>query len=163
MATIFSAFKSAGRVAVITLALGASTLVAVPAFAQGPVVSFGLQFGGGNNDNGPRHGNGWGDDDWDNGGNYQRRCLTNREVRQQVSQYGYSQVNVVRELSRQRVDVTAVRGNWVYAMRVDKCSGQVSQPQRVSRIGGGGFPGNGYPGNRPGNGGGFGFEFNFSN
>ena len=159
MATVFSAFKSAGRVAVIALALGASTLVAAPAFAQqGPAVSFGLQFGGGNG-NGPRHGNGWDNNGWDND-NYQTRCLTNREVRRQVGQYGYNQVNVVRELSRQRVDVTAVRGNSIYAMRVDKCSGQVSQPQRVGRVGrGDNFPGNGYPAN----GGGFGFEFNFGN
>lgn len=133
---------------------------ATPAFAQSPNVQFGLQFG-----NGPHH---------NNDGGYGTRCLSNREVIRGISGSGYDQVRITRELSRQRVDVMAERGNWVYGLRVNKCTGETSQPERLRPIGrGNGFPGHGHPGqNYPGNGyprhdydgnGGFNFQFGIGN
>lgn len=171
MTTMFSAIKSASRAAVIAAVLGASALTAAPAFAQGgPSMSFGLQIPGqggyGHDRNHGRH-NGW-----DNHDRYETRCLTNREVARGLAQYGYRRVDIVRELSRERVDLTAQYGNWQYRMRVDKCTGEVSRVQRLARIGGygsDGHTGRGYGGDRydgydsNGISSGFGFQFNFGN
>lgn len=150
MTTIRTQFKSVARAAVVALALGATTLSAAPAFAQnGPSTSFSIQIPGGEGAmtfgegqmGTQRHG-GWDDD-------YDFRCLTNREVRRGIARYGFNRVEITRELRRDRVEVRAVYGNWLYSMRVDKCTGEVDRVERIRRAFGGG--------------GGFGFEFNFGN
>ena len=154
MTPIRTSFKTVTRAAVVALALGATTLSAVPAFAQDAPSGFSLQLPGGNGDtqrsqtfgNGPQGGN---HGDWDD--DYGFRCLTNREVRRGISAYGFSRVEIVREFRRDRVEVRAVYGNWLYSMRVDKCTGEVDRVQRIRRVNGG-F-----------NGGGFGLQFNFGN
>ena len=155
MTSIRTAFKTATRAAVVALALGATTLTAMPAFAQDAPSGFSLQLPGAEGQdtqrsqtfgNGPQGGNhgGWDDD-------YGFRCLTNREVRRGIAAYGFSRVEIVRELGRDRVEVRAIYRNWLYSMRVDKCSGEVNRLQRIRRVGGS-F-----------NGGGFGLQFNFGN
>lgn len=157
MTPIRTQFKTLTRAAVVALALGATALTAAPAMAQdGPATSFSIQVpgGGGGAQQAPtfegemgtqRHG-GW-DDDY----GYGYRCLTNREVRRGIAAYGYQRVQVVREFRRDRVEVQAIYGNWLYSMHVDKCTGYVDRVQRIRRAYGGGFDG------------GFGFEFNFGN
>jgi hypothetical protein len=154
MTPIRTPFKTFARAAVVALALGATTLTAMPAaFAQQSIGGFSLQLPGAEGQdtqrsqtfgNGPQGGNhgGWDDD-------YGFRCLTNREVRRGIAAYGFSRVEIARELGRDRVEVRAVYGNWLYSMRVDKCSGEVSRVRPI----------------RPafGNGGGFGLHFNFGN
>ncbi len=150
MTTLFSTIKSASRAAIIIVALAGSALSAAPAMAEsGPSMSFSLQLPGGNEMNAQRQ---YSDDDWDD--DYGFRCLTSREVRQGLGEYGFRRVTIVRELSRDRVDVRAQYGNWIYGMRVDKCSGAVSRVQRLGR---------GVFFNGGNNGGGFGFEFSFGN
>jgi hypothetical protein len=146
-------FKTAIRAAVIALALGGSALATLPAEAQqGPAFSFSLDLpglqGGAivGNDNGignrdaprgyPRY------DDRPRG-----RCLTSRDIRRGVEARGYDSVEVRRNLSRNRVEVVGRNGNWLYAMRVDKCSGEVDRLKRIRRVQGGGF----------------GLQFNFGN
>lgn len=162
--------KTALKTIVAPLAVLTALAAASPAFAQTSNVQFGFQFG-----NGPQH----------NGGGYGSRCLSNREVIRGIDGSGYDRVRINRELPRQRVDVTAERGNWVYALRVNKCTGETSQPERVRPISrgngfpnhgrpGDGYPGNGYPGygnqNGPRGGydgydgnGGFNFQFGIGN
>ena len=154
MTSIHTSFKTITRAAVVALALGATTLTAAPAFAQGAPSGFSLQLPGGDTQrpqtfgigNGPQGNHGG----WDN--DYGFRCLTNREVRRGIAAYGFRRVEIVRELRRYRVEVRAVYGNWLYSMRVDKCTGEVSRVRRIGRVFGGGFDG-----------GGFGLHFNFGN
>lgn len=154
MFTAKTALKSLIAPVAIVLAMAA----AAPAFAQGPAVQFGFQFGNGQFG---QHNNG--------NGASGTRCLSNREVTRGIDASGYDRVRIVRELSRQRVDVTAERGNWVYGLRVDKCTGKVSQPQRLRAAGnshgfpGYGNPGNGFPRDRYDNNGGLNFQFSFGN
>jgi hypothetical protein len=135
MFTALSRFKSAGRAAVVAAVLGATSLTAMPVQAQ-PSFNFHLQIPGGGGEVQRHEGDGYGtyhhDDDW------RYRCLTNREVRRGIARYGFRNVEIVRELRRDRVIVTAVYGRWLYSMRVDKCTGEVDRVKRERRIGGGG-------------------------
>lgn len=148
MTPISTQFKTLARAAVVALALGATAMSAAPAYAQsGPSSSFSIEIPGGGGgmtfgegQGTQRHG-GWDDD-------YEYRCLTNREVRRGLAAYGFRRVQIVRERGRDRVEVRAIYGNWLYSMRVDKCTGYVDRVQRIRRVFGGG---------------GFEFEFNFGN
>ncbi|MCS6759203.1 MAG: hypothetical protein MO852_09535 [Candidatus Devosia euplotis] len=169
MAFIDTVFKAVTRAAVVAVALGATILVAAPAFAQSGSSSLSIEIqsnGGGRGFDNDRHmdrNNGWRDSS-------RRRCLSNREVVRGASAYGYDRVEITRELQGERADLQAVKGNWIYTMRVDKCSGEIDRLQRVGRAFGGhrGYDGGG---RRDGgcrndggfDGGGFGFQFNFGN
>jgi hypothetical protein len=151
MTSIHTSFKTVTRAAVVALALGATTLSAAPAFAQGAPSGFSLQLpGNGDTQRSQTFGDGPQGNHWDD--DYGFRCLTNREVRRGIAAYGFRRVEIVRELRRDRVEVRAVYGNWLYSMRVDKCTGEVNRVRRIGRVFGGGF-----------NGGGFGLQFNFGN
>ncbi|KKC38733.1 hypothetical protein WH87_07360 [Devosia epidermidihirudinis] len=166
MIPTFNSFKSVARAAVLAVAIGGSALAVMPAQAQeGPSASFSIQIPG----NGPatngRSGAsatgrfaapGWAPDygyDDGYGYDYGYRCLTNREVRQGIAGYGFSNVDITRELYNNRVDLQAVYGNWLYTMRVDKCTGEVNRVRQAQRVYNGGYN----------NGGGFGFQFGFGN
>ena len=146
MTPISASFKTFTRAAVVALALGATTLTTMPAaFAQESIGGFSLQVPGAEGQGTERSqtfGNGGWDDD------YEYRCLTNREVRRGIAAYGFTRVEITREMSRDRVEVRAVYRNWLYSMRVDKCSGEVNRVRPI----------------RPAFGnGGFGLHFNFGN
>lgn len=152
-----SKFKTLTHAAVIAIALGAAAVSAAPAVAQEAPGAFSLQIPGGQGAGAetfgaPRHGGGngggWGGN---HGGGWNTRCLTNREVRQGIADYGFRRVEVTRELRRDRVEVIAQYGRWDYSMRVDKCTGEVDRIERLRRSNGGGYN----------NGNGFGFQFNF--
>ena len=151
MTPISTSFKTLTRAAVVALAIGATTLTTMPAaFAQETIGGFSLQVPGAQGQetqrsqtfgNGPGNNGGWDDD-------YEFRCLTNREVRRGIAAYGFTRVEITREMSRDRVEVRAVYRNWLYSMRVDKCSGEVNRVRPI----------------RPAFGnGGFGLHFNFGN
>ena len=153
-------FKTVARAAVVALALGASTLSAAPALAQDAPSGFSLQLPSGEGQSTQRSqtfGNGAQGDfnnngGWNNGNGYGFRCLTNREVRQGIAGYGFNRVEITREIGRDRVEVRAVYRNWLYSMRVDKCTGEVNRVRAIRRVFGGDF-----------NNGGFGLHFNFGN
>lgn len=131
--------KSALRPLLAATVLGAAGLAAAtPAMAQ-PSFNFQLnipgqqggsvEFGFGN-----QGGGGWHNRDrWPGQG----RCLSDREIRQGIGAYGYRDVRIGRELGRQRVQIQAINGPWVYSMRVDRCTGQVDNVRRERRAGGG--------------------------
>ena len=149
-----SPVRNAIRAAVVTLGLGLATVSVAPVAAQ----EFSIQMHAGGNGGqgfGDRH-HGGHNGGWNNGPGYNLRCLTNREVIRGVSAYGYRNAEIVRELRRDRVDVRAIKRGYVYEMRVDKCTGRVSTPERIGRVGG-------WQGNGPRNGASFGFQFNFGN
>ncbi|KKB83674.1 hypothetical protein VW29_13270 [Devosia limi DSM 17137] len=154
MTIMQSKFKTFTRAAVIAIALGAAAVSAVPAMAQEAPQAFSLQLPGGQGGGAEtfgaqRHGGGgWGGN---HGGGWAQRCLTNREVRRGLADYGFRRVEVTRELRRDRVEVLAQYGSWDYAMRVDKCTGEVDRIERLRRGNTGGYN----------NGNGFGFQFNF--
>ena len=74
-------------------------------------------------------------------------CMSNSEVRRAIAANGYRGVEIRGDLPRDRVEVAGQNGNWLYSMRVDKCSGEVDRVQRIRRMQGGGF----------------GLQFNFGN
>lgn len=160
MSRSFLRIVPAARAAFVALALSATALAAAPAQAQSqPSFSFNLQIpgsgqGGGGSvqfgfGNQPQHqGGGWhnpgrpgGGWHGGHGGHWNQRCLTDREVRDGIARYGYRNVEVRRNLGRNRVEVSAVQQGWLYSMRVDKCTGQVDQVQRLRRVQGGGYGG----------------------
>lgn len=126
MNAILTKIQKTGRVAVIALALGASSLTAAPAFAQsGPSVNFSLEFGsGGGSFSTERRG---------------RDCLTDRQIRRGLRDIGFRDISFGRNLGRNRVEVIAEWENGRdYSMRVNRCTGRVDRVQRLRRGNGGG-------------------------
>ena len=165
MAFTGTSIKSVTRAAAVALVLGASSLVAAPAFAQGFSIEM-HSYGGQGFDNNRGHDRNHG---WDD--NSRRRCLSEREVIRGVSAYGYDRVHITRQRG-DRVELQAVKGRWAYSMRVDLCSGEVDRLQRIGRAFGrddhgrddhGGRRGGYDDSNGGSNDGGFGFQFNFGN
>ena len=146
MAPIFTTFKNATRAGVLALALGTASLSAMPVQAQEPSVNFQLDLGNGAGTQQfgteARRGGGGGRHD-----NF-RGCLNDRQIVRGLSSYGFRNVDIRRNLGRDRVEVRGSYGRWTYSMRVDRCSGRVDRVERLRPS----FPG----------GGGFGLQFNFS-
>lgn len=132
MTHLMNLVKTGGRAAIIALTLGASTLAVVPAAQAQP--SFNFQFGVGP-DGKPSVGFGV-DTDGRRGPGYRpgprpQVCYSEREIIRGIRAEGYRDVEIVRELPRNRVGVIARDGrNW-YSMRVDKCTGEVDRVQRL--------------------------------
>lgn len=140
MTHILSRLKKSGRVAVVALALGAASVAALPAPAMAQSSSFSLQLGGGDGSLTFR----FGDDRYDR--ERVRICLTNAQIRRGLRAHGYRNIDIVRELRRNRVEVVASYGRSWYRLQVDRCTGKVRVIERLRR----GFPS-----------GGFGLQFNF--
>lgn len=143
MTQVLSTLKKSGRAAVVALVLGAAsmTVMPTPAMAQpGPTFSFRLDLGGGGSSLKFRSG------DFD-----RRFCLSNSQIVRGLRQEGFRNIDIVRERSRNRVEVVASFGKRWYLLLVGRCSGEVRIIERLRR----GFPGGGFPG------GGFGLQFNF--
>lgn len=154
MAPILNFVKNASRAAVVVLALGATAATAMPAQAQqqgnGPAMTFQLDLGNGGRGDGPTFDGQRGQGRVivpDHGPNRGRYCLSDREIRRGLSWQGFDNVRVRGDIGRNRVEVTANYGRWLYSMRVDRCTGYVDRVRPV----------------RPGHGGGFGLQFNFGN
>jgi hypothetical protein len=137
MTQILSRMKTTGRAALIALALGASAFTAMPAQAQSGNPSFNFQFGiqGGGDSFSYR---------FDNGRRHRGECLTNNEVRRGLQRMGWDNVRFV-DRRGVRVKVVADWGRRTYAMTINKCTGRVTDIERLQR------------GYRPG----FRFQFNF--
>ncbi|WP_375451015.1 hypothetical protein [uncultured Devosia sp.] len=131
-------FKTGARAVIIGIAFGAASLGALPVQAQSFGFSLDLpSFDG--NERGrsvERNSGGFGDDHE----RMQRSgCLTDRELQRGVEAQGYSGVEIGGELGNGHVDVAGQNGNWLYSMRVDRCTGEVDRVQRSRRVHGGGF------------------------
>jgi len=142
MSHLVTILKSSGRAAVIALTLGASTFAVVPA-AQAQ--SFNFQFGV---DGSGKPSVGFGVDSGERGrpGRPIRPqvCYSEREIIRGIRNEGYRDVQVVRQLPRNRLGVIARDGRTWYSMRVNQCTGEVDRIERLRNF-------------RPG----LRFEFNF--
>jgi hypothetical protein len=106
------------RAALVALLLGTSGLGGAPAVhAQGLGFSFG--FGIGNHDDDrfffPR-----------------RLCLTDRGIREAIRDEGYRNIYLNVPIGR-TVQARATRGDWVYLLRVDICTGDIVERKRLRR------------------------------
>lgn len=138
MTHLLPALKASGRAAIVALTLGASLLAAAPAMAQ---PSFNFQFGIGPGPGpGPFPGPGFGPDRPIR----PQVCYSDRQIIRGIRDEGYRDVQIVRELPRNRVGVIARDGRIWYSMRVDRCTGETDRIERLRNF-------------RPG----LRFEFNF--
>ncbi|MBN9314383.1 MAG: hypothetical protein J0I99_01445 [Devosia sp.] len=126
MTPILSRVMKSGRAAIVAVTLGAAALTAMPVQAQsGGNPSFNFQFGiqGGGDNFSYR---------FDNGKRFKRECLTNNEVRRGLQRMGWDDIRFV-DRHGVRVKVVADWGRRTYAMTVNKCTGRVTDIERLSR------------------------------
>jgi hypothetical protein len=141
MTPILTTLKTSGRAAIVALTLGAAMFTAAPAMAQ-PTPEFNFSFGVGA-DGKPSVG--FGVNSGRNRGDY--FCMTDRQIVRSLRDEGYRDVEIGRDLGRNRVGVIAKYGRSYYSMRVNRCTGEVDRIQKIR---------NSF---RPGTG--FGLQFNF--
>lgn len=143
MNPILSTVMKSGRAAVVALTLGAAAFTAMPVQAQQFNFEFGIQGGGNSFSYG-----------FDKGRKFKRDCLTTNEIRRGLRRAGFDDIRFV---DRQgiRVSVIADYGRRTFSMDINRCTGRVSNIERLRRGGGGGHGG--------GNGPGIGLQFNFNN
>lgn len=108
------ALKTTLRAAVLGLALTGAAVTAMPAQAQ-PTVEFGFSFGDRYHDSRP-----------------DRRCLSDRDVRQLVRAQGYRDIRFADRRGR-IVIVRAERGPRDYRITVDACRGRIIDVDRIRR------------------------------
>jgi hypothetical protein len=113
--------KYAGAIA-IAASLGA-TAFAAPVQAQGfnfeispPDSNFSFQFGVGRPDR-PRPG----------------RCIPTRAIDDVIEDQGYRRVRVL-DIDRRTTEARGVRGNWLYAIIANTCTGRVIDRDRLRRV-----------------------------
>jgi hypothetical protein len=102
------------RAALVASVLGAMTIVAAPVQAQG--LSFGFGFGIDRDDFRPR-----------------RLCiLTDRGLREAIRDEGYRNIYLNAPVGRY-IQARASKGNWVYLLKVEVCSGDIVDRERLRR------------------------------
>lgn len=136
MTSILSTVMKSGRAAIVAVTLGAAALSAAPVQAQSFNFEFGIQGGGNSFSYG-----------FDQGRKFKRECLTNREIRRGLNRAGFDDIRFV-DRQGVRVKVIADFGRRTYSMTINRCTGRVSNIERLRR-------GHGGPG--------FGLQFNFGN
>jgi hypothetical protein len=145
MSQFLTTLKTRGRAVLIALALGATAVTAVPAPAMAQGAQFRFDFGITGGDSNFSFGIGKG------GRRIIRDCLTNSEIRRGLRRSGWNDIRFI-DSSGIRVRVIA---EWDddgrdYSMRINRCTGRVTDIERLRRRGGSG----------PGGGFGLHFEFN---
>lgn len=129
MTHLLSTLKASGRAAIVAIVLAGSAVTAMPAMAQSQP-SFNFQFGVGP-DGKPSVGFGVDSDGDRRGGRGDRYCMTERQVIRGLRDEGYRDIEIVRELPRNRVGVIAREGRAWYSMRVNLCTGEVDRVERL--------------------------------
>lgn len=129
-------FKTGTRALVVAaLIAGTAFAGAAPAQAQSFNFDFGINGGGSSFSYGFGSG----------GKKFKRECLTNREIRRGLNDSGFYDVEIRGDSGvRVRVVATWEENDRDYSMRVNRCSGKVTDIERV-RGGNGGGKGPGKP------------------
>jgi hypothetical protein len=125
MTPILQKMMKSGRAAMVALTLGATAFTAMPAMAQSGNPSFNFEFGiqgGGDNFS-------YG---LERGKKFQRECLSTSEIRRALQRRGWDDVRFV-DRRGIRVKVVAEWGRWTYAMDINRCTGRVSNIERLRR------------------------------
>jgi hypothetical protein len=109
--------QKASRAALLAVILGTAALSSVPAQAQGLGFSFGF-----------------GIDDDDEDDFFPRRLclLSDSALREAIRDEGYSNIFLNASIGRY-VQARASRGNWVYLLRVNICTGEIVDRERLRR------------------------------
>lgn len=125
MTPILSSVMKSSRAAIVALTLGATAFTALPVQAQSSNPTFNFQFGiqGGGDNFSYR---------FDNGKRHKRECLTNNEVRRGLQRMGWDHIRFV-DRRGIRVKVVADWGRRTYAMTINKCTGRVTDIERLRR------------------------------
>lgn len=129
--TVLNTLRQTGRAAVLAVVLAGTALSAVPVQAA-PLQGFSLDVkpqGGENQkqlqqykkkDFGPNDFFNW--------------CLTDKQIRKGLINYGFEDVHIVDHLSKNRVRVEAAYDEWYYSFRVNRCSGVVDKIKKLYPI-----------------------------
>lgn len=127
--TVLNLIRQTSRAAVLAVVLAGTALSAVPAQAA-PNLSGGFSL-----DVKPQGGDQkqlqqfkkkqFGPNDFFNW------CLTDKQIRKGLINYGFDDVDIVARLSKNRVRVEASYGNWYYSMRINRCSGVVDRIKKL--------------------------------
>ena len=127
--TVLDFIRQTGRAAIVAVVLAGTAMSAVPVQAS-PLQGFSLDVkpqGGGNDMLQYKQfkKKGLGPNDFFNW------CLTDKQIRNGLINYGFEEVHIVDHLGKNRVRVEAVYGDWYYSLRVHRCSGLVDRIKKL--------------------------------
>ncbi len=110
----FTPIKKIARAGAVALALGGTTMAALPAQASGSAsqFSFSLQFGNGGSVSVSNH------------DRYAHRCWTDRAIYGYFARQGYRDIRIGRQRGAW-VIVTAKQGWWQFTYRINRCTHRV--------------------------------------
>lgn len=120
-------FKTTARAALAAFVIGSASLAAMPAQAQG-TANFGFSFNSGNGLSFSIT-EGQGQRKSVKKKRHQRACLNNQSIRRDLRNSGFRNISF-NNGNNNRVRVSAVRGRWVYKLRVNRCNGNVATLDR---------------------------------
>jgi hypothetical protein len=120
--------KNGARAAVVALTLGGTALTAMPVQAA-PALGFSFSFGNGGMYGGPGMYQDYND--------HMMSCMTNRQVRFQLRQHGWYNLQVIRSGQFNVILVGQRNGKW-FQIRVNRCNGN-TDIRPVSKKKSGGF------------------------
>lgn len=126
--TVLDTLRQTGRAAVLAVVLAGTALSAVPVQAAPTMGGFSLDVkpqGGDQKQLQQYKKKNFGPNDFFNW------CLTDKQIRRGLSNYGFFDVEVVDHLSKNRVRVEAGYDDWVYSMRINRCSGVVDRIKKL--------------------------------
>ena len=133
--TFLTTLKTVARATIVAAALGSVAMVAAPAHAAQPNLSFQFKFG--NQYGGPGM-------QFNYGNNPKYMCLSDNQIYWQLKQSGYKQVDIVKSKGYMVIATARYHFDW-YQLLINRCSGKI-QAQPVQYNGPGNGPGNGGPG-----------------
>jgi hypothetical protein len=127
--TVLNTLRQTGRAAVLAVILAGTALSAVPAQAAPNMGGFSLDVkpqGGGDQKQMQQYKKkGFGPNDFFNW------CLTDKQIRRGLKNYGFFDVEIVDYLGKNRVRVEAGYDDWYYSMRINRCSGLVDRIKKL--------------------------------
>ncbi len=125
--TVLNMLRQTSRAAVLAVVLAGTALSAVPVQAA-PLQGFSLDVkpqGGDQKQLQQFKKKNFGPNDFFNW------CLTDKQIRKGLMNYGFDEVHIVDHLSKNRVRVEAIYDDWYYSFRVNRCSGVVDKIKKL--------------------------------
>jgi hypothetical protein len=125
--TVLNMLRQTSRAAVLAVVLAGTALSAVPVQAA-PLQGFSLDVkpqGGDQKQLQQFKKKNFGPNDFFNW------CLTDKQIRKGLINYGFDDVNIVDHLGKNRVRVEAAYDEWYYSFRVNRCSGVVDKIKKL--------------------------------
>lgn len=126
MTSLATTLRRTGRAAVLALVLAGTAMTAMPAQAA-PLKNFQLELQLPKEEKGlqfkkvdPNKFFNW--------------CLTDKQIRKGLKNLGFYEVDIVAHLGKNRVRVEAAWDEWVYSMRIHRCSGEVDKIKKLYPI-----------------------------